>query len=160
MELEERPFQVAKIVNDTCNMFEPQAKEKNILYEVSNDLGQISLIGDETRIQQILINLIGNAFKFTSSGKITVRSFIEEQNNQKMLNLVIEDTGIGISPDKIENIFGKFVQADQSITRRYGGSGLGLAISRSFIELMGGDIALQSKVGKGSIFTVKLPFKK
>jgi len=120
------------------------------------------LIGDPLRIRQILINLIGNAIKFTEKGEVavTVKSEkLEVKNKEEItLHFFVSDTGIGIPPEKIVNIFEKFTQADSSTTRKYGGTGLGLTISKKLAEMMGGDIWVESKSGKGSIFhfTIKL----
>ena len=116
-----------------------------------------TFIGDSGRIRQILLNLVGNAVKFTDQGSVSIfLANCGKGNEKKHLTISITDTGIGIPENKILDIFGKFIQADPSITRRYGGTGLGLAISKSLAEQMGGSITVTSKVGVGSIFVLHL----
>ena len=118
-----------------------------------------ALVGDELRVKQILLNLLGNAIKFTNAGSITLSAAIEEQKSGKaLIEFAVTDTGIGIAKAVADDIFKPFVQADSSITRQYGGSGLGLTISRKLAELMGGSISVESTEGAGSIFRVRLPF--
>src|SRR5205823_1103133 len=110
-------------------------------------------MGDASRIGQVITNLLSNALKFTPQGHVTVCLACEEQGPaEARIRIVVEDTGIGVAEDKFSLIFEKFVQADGSITRRYGGTGLGLAISRQLVEGMGGTIGVESEVGKGSTF--------
>jgi PAS domain S-box-containing protein len=113
------------------------------------------LIGDPGRLQQILLNLLGNAIKFTDRGEICIKVKVENQCIEKIcLKFSISDTGIGIPTEKLDSIFSPFTQADGSTTRQYGGTGLGLTISRQLVELMGGTIRVESEVGKGSLFTL------
>ncbi len=122
---------------------------------------QKPLLADSARLTQILLNIIGNAVKFTEKGGIAVTADAEEETAQGMMvKLCIKDTGIGIAPAKQSTIFERFTQADTAISRKYGGSGLGLAITRELVELMGGSISVSSKVNKGSEFTVRLPLAK
>lgn len=119
------------------------------------------LLGDSVRLTQILLNIIGNAIKFTEKGKITIRCEAEQENAQGVQVLFrISDTGIGIAADKQHLVFERFTQADTAITRKYGGTGLGLAITRELVELQGGSITLKSEEKKGTEFTVRLPFLK
>jgi CheY-like chemotaxis protein/anti-sigma regulatory factor (Ser/Thr protein kinase) len=112
------------------------------------------LSGDSVRIRQILINLVGNALKFTHAGNVTVEMSVASRDMDTLeLRGVVRDTGIGIPPDKLEHIFDAFAQADSSTTRRYGGTGLGLAICRRLVKLMGGDMRVESIVASGSVFT-------
>ena len=114
-----------------------------------------AVIGDPTRLRQILSNLIGNAIKFTATGDVAVRvELVERQGDELLLELSVRDTGIGVTPEQKENIFQAFVQADGSTTRNYGGTGLGLSICRSLSQMMGGDISLESVPGQGSTFRV------
>ncbi|WP_343702802.1 ATP-binding protein [Chitinophaga sp.] len=135
-------------------------KKLQYISSVDKALNQ-PLLGDSVRLTQILLNIIGNAIKFTEKGKITVRCEIEQQNPQGVQVLFrISDTGIGIAADKQEVIFERFTQADSAITRKYGGTGLGLAITRELVELQGGSITLKSEEKKGTEFSVRLPFLK
>ncbi len=118
------------------------------------------LCGDPGRLRQILLNLVGNAVKFTESGDVSVRiSLREKTSSNALLHFSVRDTGIGIPADKIGLLFGKFTQLDSSITRQFGGTGLGLAISRQLVELMGGKICVESTDGSGSEFTFDLDLK-
>src|SRR5258708_5757266 len=115
-------------------------------------------IGDPKRLQQILVNLLGNALKFTERGSVTLHLEPDPAGGAGWLRFNVVDTGIGIAADKTEMIFDRFTQADSSTTRKYGGTGLGLAISKSLAELMGGSIGCISEVGKGSTFFLTAPF--
>lgn len=138
------------------DLFHIQIEQKNMEYvlSLSDRIPQI-VFGDENRIRQILINIIGNAVKFTDSGSITV----EADWIDNSLYIRVSDTGIGISEDKLEEIFSPFKQSDSSTDRKYEGTGLGLAISRKFIELMGGTVKVESKEGKGSTFIINIPLE-
>jgi CheY-like chemotaxis protein len=116
-------------------------------------------VGDQLRVKQILLNLVGNAGKFTAQGNITVSAQLLEQHDTSLLvQISVRDTGIGISPESLEKIFMPFTQEDGATTRKYGGTGLGLTISRRLAELLGGTISVESTQGTGSCFTVTLPF--
>jgi CheY-like chemotaxis protein len=113
--------------------------------------------GDPTRIKQILVNLVGNAIKFTHEGSVRIRAKGQPlDSGQALVELFVEDSGIGIATDQLEQIFEAFTQADASTTRKYGGTGLGLAISKQLARLLGGELRVTSEPGKGSIFTVSL----
>ena len=114
---------------------------------------------DQTRVRQMLLNLLGNACKFTENGDIKLTVTREEENNQNWLSFIVSDTGIGIVQEDFDKLFEDFSQANASTTVKYGGTGLGLAITQRFCHLMGGDISVESELGKGSIFTVRLPDK-
>ena len=159
IDLENIPYRFSAIVHEILAMFGVEAKKKGIYlrYEKEADDEQLFL-GDPLRIRQILTNLISNAVKFTQKGgiSITFSTRPSEESGYLQVALKVRDTGIGIPTNKIASVFDKFVQADMSITRQYGGSGLGLAISKNLAELMGGSIALDSKLGEGSVFTLHL----
>ena len=117
------------------------------------------MIGDQLRLQQILLNLLGNAIKFTPQGSVTLSTqLLERHDTSVLIQIAVRDTGIGISPDCIDSVFLPFTQEDGSISRKYGGTGLGLTISRRLAEIMGGEIAVESRQNSGSCFTVTLPF--
>jgi len=154
LELEDGKFDVAAIALDAQSVFEPLASEKGLTLTttVSSEAAG-GYRGDATRVRQILFNLLSNAVKFTEHGGIDVTiAYADEE-----LTITVADTGIGFDPSLSSALFGKFVQADTSTTRKYGGTGLGLAISRELVSKMGGEIALQSAPGQGSTFTVRLP---
>lgn len=159
IELAYQPFVLSNILDVVRNMFEGEMSSKGITLLVHDRADTCVLMGDALRLQQILINLMGNALKFTEQGQVTVAAECEIKNDQAFVTIMISDTGVGILPEKIDTIFDKFVQGDQSISRRYGGSGLGLAICKSLATLMGGDISVASKPDEGSTFTLTLPFK-
>lgn len=157
VEFEERPFTIYELMNDINLMFSAPAKNKGISLIINRPSRDCIIKGDKVRVQQILMNLVGNAIKFTTHGSVTLNSIIDAEKNE--VEFSVTDTGIGIARDKIENIFEKFTQADQSITRRFGGTGLGLAISRKLAQMMSGDISAESIEGKGSTFKVRLGLK-
>ncbi len=151
------PYSVLRKISD---VMEVEARSKGIGFniEVAENL-PIALQGDATRLNQILTNLLANAVKFTEKGAVTFRvSRLEDTPAGATLSFVIKDTGIGIAPDAQARLFAPFAQADASITRRYGGTGLGLSIVKSLVNLLGGDVQLNSTPGVGSEFTVILKF--
>jgi len=153
-------FAPAKILNEVILYFEQQAASNSIYLKAKIDKSVPDwLKGDPTRLKQILINLIGNAVKFTEKGGVKVTMNVKINLEIAEIILSVTDTGMGIPTSKQKHIFQNFSQADSSITRRYGGSGLGLAISKKLIELQGGEISLKSKVGEGSTFSFKIPYK-
>jgi len=158
VELELAPFNMTTLLERVISVMSVRAKEKNITLLVRYEAGLYkSFVGDSGRIRQIFLNLVGNAVKFTDEGSVSV--FLANGgggDGKKNINISITDTGIGIPESKLFDIFGKFIQADSSITRRYGGTGLGLAISKSLAEQMGGTITVKSEVGVGSTFTLHL----
>ena len=155
--LESVPFSLSALLNEMHHMFADAAAQKGLRLEIDNQLSQDGFIGDPTRLQQIIMNLISNALKFTQRGKISlgVRELTRTAATLRF-EIVVADTGIGIAPENLATIFDKFTQADESITRRYGGSGLGLSIAHSLIKLMGGEIRVESAPERGSIFHVTL----
>ncbi len=157
--LEDAPFSMTALLDQVVSVMSVRAKQKNVNLMVHYESGLYkTYIGDSGRIRQILLNLVGNAVKFTEAhGNVSVL-FANggKGNGKKMITVTVTDTGIGISEDKIGLIFGKFVQADASITRKYGGTGLGLAISQALAKRMGGEITVTSAVGQGSSFVLHL----
>jgi signal transduction histidine kinase/CheY-like chemotaxis protein len=160
MTLEEVKIDLTSSIEDVLDLFSVKAIEKSLdlLYLVQPDVPNL-VSGDVTRLRQVLINLVNNAIKFTDKGEILVGiDKVNETKDDIELRFSIRDTGIGIDSDNIDILFEPFVQADSSTTRRFGGTGLGLAISRRLVELMGGQIWVESQTGKGStfFFTVKM----
>lgn len=155
-------FDLYDLVENIMDIFQFAATEKNIdLYVQFSPHVPQYIYGDNVRIRQIIINLIGNSVKFTAKGYIMIR-FNAEENSEGQLKLQFEviDTGVGISHDKLGQIFKKFSQADESTTRMFGGTGLGLSICKSLSHLMGGDITVSSELGKGSTFAAQLSVAK
>nr|MBS0021743.1 response regulator [Gammaproteobacteria bacterium] len=157
--IENTDLDLRQLIHSTVNMLAPQAREKNLSINVSIAPNVPFLLrGDPLHTRQILINLIGNAIKFTAQGGIDVRVLCVS-NNEARVHLLFEvmDTGIGIADHAKEQIFESFTQADQSTTRRFGGTGLGTTISKQLVELMGGTIGVESVLGRGSKFWFTLP---
>ncbi len=161
--IDDSEFKLAELIEETIDILSIKAQEKNLELICNIDPGLPSqFLGDQARIRQILVNLMGNAIKFTAKGEILVTVAEEalsyEKDGKKFMNIAIsvKDTGIGVAKEKIGEIFDSFTQADSSTTRKFGGSGLGLTISRSLAELMGGSLRAESEYGKGSVFTLRL----
>src|SRR5438876_1107523 len=160
LELESIPFDLPKVVHATATLLAVRAREKHLelTVDVPPDVPQM-VRGDPTRLRQVLMNLIGNAIKFTEQGEVDVSaSIIQRDADGAAVQFRVRDTGIGISEQQLGSIFQEFTQADASMTRRYGGTGLGLAISRRLVALMGGELAVTSEVGRGSEFSFALTF--
>lgn len=159
--LEEIPFSLRTVVGNVQNSLLQIASEKGIILEKIWHCGTIpNLLGDPVRVARILTNLVGNALKYTENGLATIEvNATEIEDNKLLIDIAVIDTGIGIEEDKFEKIFEKFSQADASTTRKFGGTGLGLAITKHLVELMGGNITVQSTIGVGSVFRVKIPFQ-
>ncbi|MGA7954748.1 MAG: ATP-binding protein [Gloeobacterales cyanobacterium] len=154
--LDERSFALHECILETVNLFVLQAKEKNLKLQCEIDSAvPTRILGDVTRLGQILINLLGNALKFTPVGEISLKVTFDAA--QQVIQFAIQDTGIGISPEGIERLFKSFSQLDASTTRKYGGTGLGLVICQRLCTLMGGEIWVESQPGEGStfFFTIK-----
>jgi len=159
--LEERPFNLARVLESVQQTFAVKAAEKGLrLTSRVEAPGPLHLLGDDLRLQQILVNLVGNAIKFTEAGSVEIvaQKLVERQDEVELWVSVI-DTGPGIPAAAGEQIFESFKQADNSITRLYGGSGLGLAICKKLTEIMGGKIWMESELGKGSTFQFTVIFK-
>ena len=153
-------FSLVNTINQTCSLLGLKASEKNLgfTYRIAPTIPDY-LRGDPGRLRQILINLIGNAIKFTQYGEVALDvSLAGRRPSTIELRFEVRDTGIGIAPDKIDELFTPFNQADTSITRRYGGTGLGLSISKRLVELLGGRIGVTSDEGKGATFWFEIPF--
>lgn len=156
LSLEQVPFDLQKTVEGAMDVVAPQARGKGVelILDVAQDLPE-SFTGDPIRLRQVLINLLGNAIKFTSKGEVVLKvEHVPSSGTEDSVELLfsISDTGIGIPADKLSLIFESFTQADGSTTRKYGGSGLGLTISRALVSMMGGEISVESTVGVGSTF--------
>ena len=153
-----KPFDFRAIVDDVCHLLRPAADDKGVSMELSfAPQAPRDFIGDPSRIRQILVNLLGNAVKFTGQGSISVDYRCEPLSEMKVqISLRIVDTGIGIPEDKLEHIFEKFEQAESRLSRRFGGSGLGLAISRHLARMMDGDVTVSSELGRGTTFILRL----
>jgi signal transduction histidine kinase/FixJ family two-component response regulator len=168
LELARTPFDLAATVEEVMSVFRPLAIKKGLRLEACQETDvPRELVGDASRLRQILINLVGNAVKFTDAGSVvlTIETGQDETGTaptgairEHRLRFVVRDTGIGIPRDKIQAIFDSFTQADVSPARRYQGAGLGLAIVRHLVEMMGGSYRVQSEEGKGSVFSFQIPF--
>lgn len=157
MEVELRDFSLAAMVADVRPLIEPlMARNKN-RFEVNCPADIGTMRSDETKVRQILINLLGNAAKFTDRGAVCLGVRRQCAEDGEAIEFTVSDTGVGITPGHLERLFTPFVQADASTTRKYGGTGLGLAITERFCKLLGGRIAVTSEPGKGSTFVVTLP---
>ncbi len=162
MNLSMAPFKLSSLISELGAFFTPGIDHKglNLNIRLDPELSHWVLEGDPQRLRQVLTNLLGNALKFTEKGSISLHLTLLEQREQHcVVHFEVLDSGIGISQAMGEKLFKPFTQADDSISRRYGGTGLGLAITRRLIQLMGGEIGLQSELNKGSCFWFNLPFK-
>uniref|UniRef100_UPI0025F9E483 PAS domain-containing hybrid sensor histidine kinase/response regulator n=1 Tax=Phenylobacterium sp. TaxID=1871053 RepID=UPI0025F9E483 len=161
LDLEQTGFSLSDHLEKVIEMVASRAHEKGLT--LTREIGpgvNTNLVGDPTRLRQVLLNLLGNAIKFTQAGRVSLKVEPHDDPTAPMaLRFVVSDTGIGIAEDKLGQVFERFTQADSSTTRRFGGSGLGLTISRQLVELMGGRIWVKSEVDKGSVFSFSLPFE-
>ena len=161
LKLEEIGFNLNDLLHSLVNTFSFQVSEKRIelRYQLDENANQI-FIGDPVRLNQILLNLISNAIKFTHSGSISISCHVKKKETKKhLLTFEVQDTGIGIPKDKLETIFESFSQADASVTRKYGGTGLGLTIVKELVELQRGSIQVKSQEGVGSTFSFTIPYE-
>ena len=160
MQLETVPFEIRPVIEECLRPQTAKAQQKGVAlhYECAPGAA-LTVAGDPTRLRQIVTNLVSNAIKFTEQGwvRVTQRAVVRD-DGKTLVRIEVADTGAGIPKDKLALIFDKFTQADSSITRKYGGTGLGLAITQKLAELHGGTIRVESEVGKGSTFTVEIPF--
>ena len=161
LELERTGFSLHDHLEKISEMLGPRSEQRGLTLSITvADHVPTELIGDPTRLRQVLLNLLGNAIKFTTSGEVALYvSMPPGSESSPELQFTITDTGIGIPVEKLDGIFERFTQADTSTTRRFGGSGLGLTICRQLVELMGGRIWVESDVGKGSTFAILVPFE-
>ena len=158
MTLDRAALDLRATIQEIIGLLSAQASAKHLVIAMryAPD-APAAVVGDATRIRQVLTNLLGNAIKFTERGSVEVSVQCRERTaHEAWMLIAVHDTGIGIPEDKLDLIFEKFTQADGSMTRRYGGTGLGLAIVKQLVELMGGSIRVESRVGAGSTFTVQL----
>jgi PAS domain S-box-containing protein len=161
VDLESIPFRPTDVAEGVLRTVGFSATQKGIELSVEADRSKLPeyVMGDSGRLRQILINLVGNAIKFTEKGKITItEKLVEEYDGKVILQFIVSDTGIGIPPDRLETIFDSFTQASNETTRKYGGSGLGLTIVKQLSELHNGSVSVESKLGEGSRFTVNLQY--
>lgn len=162
VKIEPIPFNLYELLDSTSTMFKGQANEKNINLNliISNEVPKL-IIGDPTRLTQILINLIGNAIKFTNKGNIDITISVNRRNEENVwIQFNVKDTGIGVSPEQISEIFERFTQAKSDTSRIYGGTGLGLSIVKKLVELQSGKITVSSEKNNGSEFKFIIPYKK
>ena len=158
LELENIPFMPSQVVHDVLELLSERAHNKNLVLQCTIDPDVPSEVrGDPNRIRQILINLTGNAIKFTETGNIHVSLHCEDRNETNIgLRIEVCDTGIGVTQDALDSLFQPFIQADSSHARRFGGTGLGLAIVKQLVEIMGGHIEVRSRIGGGTCFSFRL----
>ncbi len=162
MTFEQSPFKMSASISAMLQVFDTKVQEKNLslIKEYDHTIPDV-LVGDPIRLHQIILNLVSNAIKFTTQGKIVVKVKLKSEDEKKVtIEFSVSDTGIGIPADKIENIFENFQQATSGTSRLYGGTGLGLAIVKQLVESQNGTITVNSEVGKGSIFSFTLDFTK
>ncbi len=153
VEIEETPFDLENIIYDCADLIRSKVTTQRLEILVDADVVSVHIISDPVRLQQIIMNLLGNAIKFTTEGEIIVSArFTETDSGQASVKFSVHDTGIGMSEDQLEHIFDSFTQADTSTTRKYGGTGLGLTISRRLTALLGGELTAKSEPGVGSSF--------
>ena len=162
IELERAPFSPDAVIRAVIGIVAIKSREKQIDLRREADASVARwFLGDMNRIRQVLINLAGNAVKFTETGEVVIAfSLVSESDAGAMVRFSVRDTGIGIPPDRIASLFEPFSQADAAITRQYGGTGLGLTICKRIVEMMGGEIGVQSETGVGSAFSFTLPLEK
>ncbi|WP_299826487.1 ATP-binding protein [uncultured Pontibacter sp.] len=161
MQLEEIPFGLKSLFESLKVLLQNNAADKGLKLSVDcQDQMPVLLLGDPVRLTQVMYNLVQNAIKFTSKGEVIVSAGVKyNEGEQVWIEISVSDTGIGISQDKLESIFERFSQATTATTREFGGTGLGLTIVKNLVELQGGSISIDSTLGKGSVFTISIPYK-
>ena len=156
IDLEQRPFALTALIEDITELLAPRAQAKNLeIAAYVDERLPAEVVGDAARLRQVLLNLAGNAIKFTATGGVAL--IVEPGIWPNEISFLVRDTGIGIAPEARERIFREFEQADERIARNYGGTGLGLSISERIVKRMGGRITLESQPGAGSTFEVSIP---
>jgi signal transduction histidine kinase len=157
MELNLETFALAPLIDDIVKTIEPLAAKSGNRVAVHCDEAIGMMHADQMRLRQALLNLLSNANKFTERGTISVDARQAQENGRDWITIAVADTGIGMTPEQMGKLFQEFSQASSKTASKYGGTGLGLMISRRFCQMMGGDITVASEMGKGSVFTVRLP---
>tara|TARA_R110002110_G_scaffold91264_3_gene237678 strand:+ start:14389 stop:18351 length:3963 start_codon:yes stop_codon:yes gene_type:complete len=164
VEIEQTPFNLIDLIDDICYLqAEPAGRKGLSINSICDEMTPSLLVGDPTKIRQVVMNLVGNAIKFTASGNVNVRVSSERSDatpTSMLVKIMVEDDGIGMNQETQDRVFEAFTQADASTTREYGGTGLGLAISRNYIELMDGTIEIQSSLGVGTKISIAITMKK
>jgi CheY-like chemotaxis protein len=157
-EIDPAPFNLRALIEETATLTRLRTAQKGVALEISIDEGVAGDVhGDAVALRRVLLNLLGNAVKFTERGTVTLRVMPAVAGATSPVLFSVDDTGIGIPPQKLDLIFDSYAQADESINRKFGGAGLGLTISRELVELMGGRIWVRSQVGQGSTFSFTIP---
>jgi signal transduction histidine kinase len=157
MEVTMAPIDLGPFIDEIAETCEPLISGNGNRLAIERDRESGVVLGDATKLRQVVLNLLSNAAKFTDRGQITLSVQRQRQGPGDWLMIAVRDTGIGIEPKVLEKLFDSFTQAEPMITRKYGGSGLGLALSRKLCRLMGGDITAESQPGRGSRFTLRIP---
>jgi signal transduction histidine kinase len=156
LELNPEPVNLARLIDEVVGTARQLAEQNSnrLIVEAQENLGTLTV--DSMRLRQILLNLLSNAFKFTKEGEVTLRAR-RVANGRSFVEFAVSDTGIGMTAEQQAKLFEEFSQADAATAQRFGGTGLGLAITRKLARMMGGDVTVTSELGKGSVFTVRLP---
>jgi signal transduction histidine kinase len=149
------PVSVASLVEEVAGMMELEARRKELTLALRLPSSDVTIVTDAGKLRQALLNLIGNAVKFTERGGVTVQAGVEHDGEEVVFS--VRDTGLGIAPQHLPRVFDAFWQVDQAATRRAGGTGLGLHVTRRLLRLLGGDVTVESILGEGSTFTIRLP---
>jgi signal transduction histidine kinase len=157
MELAPSYFLLPPLIVDVVKTIEPLAAKNGNKVAANCDGGIGTMHADQMRLRQALLNLMSNANKFTERGAITIDVRDRQENGRDWITIAVADTGIGMTPEQMGKLFQEFSQASSTTATKYGGTGLGLAISKRFCQMMGGDITVESEVGRGSTFTIRLP---
>jgi signal transduction histidine kinase len=157
MELNLDAFALTPLIDDVVKTIEPLAAKNGNQVAVHCDAAIGTMHADQMRLRQAQLNLMSNANKFTEKGTVSTDAHRAQENGRDWVTLSVADTGIGMTPEQMGKLFQEFSQASSSTASKYGGTGLGLAISKRFCQMMGGDITVESEVGRGSTFTIRLP---